>query len=261
MYEPRYQGLCILGRSQSRMNLIVQAAAEYGIPLKDESVDLVIVDPPFNLGKKYGSGLNDHWNEQKDYVAWAQKWIAECARVLKSTGSIYLFNRPENNAYLLPIVETYFVFRRWITWGFPVNMGHSKTNYTRAQYSILFATKSDTYTFNRDAILMPYRNPTDKRIQKLVAEGSGGRARYDWITDIDIVKNVSSEKQSDFINQIPEALLSVFIGASSNEGDTVMDCCSGSFSTSATALKLGRSAVGIDIAIQNCLIGKRRTHV
>ena len=221
----------------------------------------MIVDPPFNLAKKYGSGLKDNFGSDDEYTEWAQQWIFECYRVLKPTGSIYLFNRPENNALLYPWVRDWFKFRRWITWGFPVNMGHSKTNYTRAQYSILFATKSDDYTFNRDAILMPYKNPTDKRIMALTAAGSKGRARYDWITDIDIVKNVSKEKQSDFINQIPEELLKIFIGASSNEGDIVMDCCSGSFSTSSAALQLQRSAIGIDIAMRHCLIGKNRTKV
>ena len=67
--------------------------------IPDESIDLVITDPPFNIGKKYDGNYNDHLKFE-EYLAWCYKWLDELARVIKIGGSLYIFNYPENNAYL-----------------------------------------------------------------------------------------------------------------------------------------------------------------
>ena len=72
--------------------------------MEDESVNLIITDPPFNIGKKYDSPFKDN-KEKTEYIDWCKEWITECIRILKSKGSLYLFNYPENNAYLLPFLD------------------------------------------------------------------------------------------------------------------------------------------------------------
>jgi site-specific DNA-methyltransferase (adenine-specific) len=223
--------------------------------MPSESVDLVVTDPPFNIGKKYGGVYNDRRNAS-EYLEWCKKWLTECIRVLKPTGSLYLFNYPENNAYLLPFLQEKMIFKRWMTWHYPTNTGHSKTNFTRTQHSILFCTKTNKAVFNRDAIAEPYKNPTDKRIIERLENGSKGRAPYD-VFHFNLVKNVSKDK-TEHPCQIPVGLIRIFIKASSNEGDLVLDPFGGSFSTSVAAKELNRNSISIDINPRYVSIGQKR---
>jgi len=147
------------------------------------------------------------------------------------------------------------MFKRWITWHYPINIGHSPKNYTRSQRSILFCVKGENYKFNRDDIAVPYRNPNDKRIKNLIKSGSKGRAPYD-VFQFNIVKNVSREKTKHPC-QIPQKFLEVLIKASSDKGDTVLDPFAGSFSTCLTAMRLGRNSIGIDINPEFVEIGRK----
>jgi DNA modification methylase len=223
--------------------------------LPRESIDLIITDPPYNVGIDYGV-YKDEPSRQKEYMDWCKSWLDECIRLLKRESSFYLFNYPENNAKLLPFLEEKLDFRRWLTWHYPINIGHSPKNYTRAQRSILFLTKGDNYTFNREDIAVPYKNPTDKRIQERIKNGSNGRAPYDTF-EFNIVKNVSKDK-TNHPCQIPTRLLEIFIKASSNQGDWVLDPFAGSFSTSTIAKELDRNSVGIDINPEYVEIGRHR---
>jgi len=217
-------------------------------------VTLIIADPPYNRGINYGVYRDKM--PQEEYFEWCKEWLERCVRILSDDGSLYVFNYPENNAKLLPFIEEKLIFKRWLTWHYPINIGHSKKNYTRSQRSILFCVKSLKYKFNRDDISLPYRNPNDKRIKQRLKKGSRGRAPYD-VFCFNIVKNVSREK-TEHPCQIPEKLLEIFIRASSDIGDTVLDPFAGSFSTSVVAAKLGRSSIGIDISQEFCEIGKER---
>jgi site-specific DNA-methyltransferase (adenine-specific) len=62
----------------------------------EQSVDLVFADPPFNLGKDYGTGVNDSLKD-KEYLRWCERWIAEGVRVLKPGGAFFLWNLPRWN--------------------------------------------------------------------------------------------------------------------------------------------------------------------
>lgn len=186
------------------------------------------------------------------------------ARVLTDDGSLYLINYPEVNAYCMPLLDqTGLIFRRWLTWHYPSNIGHSKTNYTRTQRSILFYTKSMKNTFNKDAIVQPYKNPDVGKIKKLIAEGKKGRTPYDGLEEKDLfeifneempdflnfnlLKNVSKDREEKHPCQLPLPLLKVFVKASSNKGDIVLDCYAGTFTTNKAAKDLGRKSIGIEI--------------
>jgi len=110
--------------------------------IPEKSIRVVITDPPYNIGLSY--------NRFKDRKPWKKYYeelierVKEIKRILKDDGSLYLVNYPELNARILPILEDElgFVFKRWLTWHYPSNIGHSKTNFTRSQRSILFMTKT-----------------------------------------------------------------------------------------------------------------------
>jgi len=220
-----------------------------------KSIDVVITDPPFNIGKDYGGIYNDRM-KFSEYIEWCKKWLTECIRLLKDDGSLYLFNYPENNAHILPFLQEKVNFKRWMTWHYPTNTGHSKSNFTRTQHSILFFTKTDKHKFNRDAVAEPYKNPADKRIKERMKNGSTGRAPYD-VFHFNLVKNVSKDKTSHPC-QIPVPLLKIFIKASTYKGDWVLDPFAGSFSTCAASKELGRNSIGIDINPKYVKIGVAR---
>jgi len=221
--------------------------------MASETVDLVITDPPFNIGYKYDS-YEDNLSKE-DYIKWCESWLTECIRLMKDGASLYLINYPENNAYILPFLEKNLTFKRWITWHYPTNIGQSKTNYTRSQHSILFCVKGDSpKTFNSKDIAVPYCNPNDKRIKKLVESGSMGKTPYDVFV-VNRVKNVSKEKTAHPC-QIPIDLISVFVKASSNPNDVVLDPFGGSFSTAKTCSLLGRKSISIEMDKKYYEIGR-----
>ncbi len=207
-------------------------------------IDLIITDPPFNIGKKYDS-YNDNL-KFAEYLNWCYTWLDECIRLLAPQGSLYLFNYPENNAYLKVFLDKIMKFRRWLTWHYHTNTGHSKRNYTRTQHAILFYTKTDEYVFNKEDIAQPYKNPNDKRIQKQMALGRRGTGPYD-VFIFNMVKNVSKEK-TKHVAQLPLALVETFVKASSNPGQLVFDPFMGSGTTAVAAKKNGRKYIGCEIS-------------
>jgi len=223
--------------------------------LEDESVDLIVTDPPFNIGKKYNSYADKRSKE--DYLAWCENWLIECVRVLKEGGALYLFNYPENNAYLMPFLDRHLTFKRWMTWHYPTNTGMSPTNFTRTQHTILFYIKGKKpNVFNKNDIAEPYRNPNDKRIKERIKNGSKGKTPYD-VFQFNLVKNVSKDK-TEHPCQIPVKLLEIFIKASSNKGDLVLDPFGGSFSTAHACENLKRNSINIELDKNYCKIGRDR---
>ena len=242
-------------KMETEHNIINGDSVEELKKLKDGSVDLIVTDPPFNIGKKYNSYADN--KSKEEYLNWCESWLKECVRVLREGGALYLFNYPENNAYLMPFLDKHLTFKRWMAWHYPVNTGMSPTNFTRSQHSILFYIKGEKpKVFNKDDIAEPYRNPTDKRIKERIANGSKGKTTYD-VFQFNLVKNVSKDKTAHPC-QIPVPLLEIFIKASSNKGDLVLDPFGGSFSTAHACKKLGRHSISIELDKNYCEIGKKR---
>jgi len=243
--------------------------------IPSNSIDLIITDPPYNAGLDYGPYYRDR-KDRNAYFEESKIWLKECARILSNTGSLYLINYPENNARLLPFIEDELKlkFRRWITWHYPTNIGHSKKNFTRSQRSILFFTKTDDYTFNRQNIIQHYKNPEVKKIKDRIENGSKGRASYDLlrfldlielskgmidVLDINLLKNISKDRfNKKHPCQLPLALLRILVKVSSNEGDIILDPFAGTFTLSAVAAELKRNSVGIEINPNYVKLGLKR---
>lgn len=191
--------------------------------LEPKSVDLIITDPPYNIGVNYGKYSND---KKKDYGGWCLKWIKQCEGVLKDRGSFYVIHYPENAADILLLAgrHTKFRLRRWLSWHYPTNIGHSKKNWTKSHRAVLFFTKEQPYKFN-------------------LKEGD---EILDFL-EINLVKNTSKEKVQGFPNQIPEKLVSLLIELSSDEGDLVLDPFAGSGTTLACAKRMKRNYLGFEI--------------
>jgi DNA modification methylase len=256
---------------------------------------LVITDPPYNKGLDYGKKFDDRkpWPE---YYAEIKKILFNIPRILSEKGSFYLISYPEINARLLPFLEEELGlnYRRWITWHYPTNIGHSYKNFTRSQRSILFFTKQKNgYIFNRDPYLIqPYKNPTAPVIKERLKNGSKGRTSYDAlkltdlyelnklaadVQEIDLLKNNSPErlrnlgskfisfdydvkklKKADHPCQLPLSLLELLINVSSQKDSIVFDPFAGTFTTSAAAVRLGRNSIGIELNKKFLRFGVKR---
>lgn len=238
------------------------------------SIDLIITDPQYNRGLPYGIAKDRM--KKEDYYDWCRNWLAKCAKVLSQKGSFYLISYPENNARLLSFIEDELKlkFKRWITWHYPTNIGHSKRNYTRAQRSILFFVKSDKYIFNKQYIIQQYKNPTVTKIKERIQKGSKGRGSYDLlrfldlielsrgmidVMDINLLKNTAKDRfTGKHPCQLPLELLRIFVKVSSNKGAILLDPFAGTFTLSAVAAELGRHSIGIEINPDYVKLGLRR---
>lgn len=126
--------------------------------LTDNSIDLAIVDPPYNMHK---CDWDKFANEQA-YFDFTFKWIDLLLPKINSNGSLYLFNTAYNSAVILNYLRHKEIeFKNWITWYKKDGLSATKKKYVNSQETILFFTKSNSYTFNYNDIRIPYSS-TDR---------------------------------------------------------------------------------------------------
>lgn len=219
-------------------------------------VDLLIVDPPYNLAKDYhGNKFNAVGREE--YREYTIKWVREVLPLLKKTASIYVCCDWRSSLIIGDVLQEYFLVQNRITWQREKGRG-AKSNWKNGMEDIWFATVSRDYTFHLDEVkvrkrvLAPYRvdgNPKDWE------ETDEGRFRNtcpsNFWDDISI-PYWSMPENTAHPTQKPEKLLAKLLLASSSKGDVVLDPFAGSGTTAVVAKKLGRKFVAIE---QNPLYG------
>ena len=227
--------------------------------LPDESMDTIFADPDYNVGVVYeGKNYTTKFN---DYIESMVAWARECCRVLKPTGNFFIINYPKNNSYLRVryLDEAFYDVHDYV-WVYKTNIGQSPHHFTTAHRSILHCVKSPHNHFYKEAVAVPYQNPTDKRIRKLIEEGSPGRMPYSWleteptpVSEVDrswfeynLVKNVGKNK-SFHSCQIPEALSEMLFKATCKKGDTVLTLFGGAGSELVVCQRLGLNWVSAEL--------------
>lgn len=212
--------------------------------LPDNSIDMIFGDPDYNVGINYaGAKYTKKWN---DYIDWYIALARECMRVLKPDGNLFMLNYPKQNAYLrVKYLDENAYSVNDYAWVYNSNVGMSKNKFTTAHRSLLHVTKSKNNKFYKDAVAVPYQNPTDKRIMQNIANGSKGRMPYSWFY-FDLVKNVSKEKTFHSC-QIPQKLVEMLIKATTVENDVVQILFGGSGGEIVLAKTLGRRFISSEI--------------
>jgi site-specific DNA-methyltransferase (adenine-specific) len=138
-----------------------------------------------------------------------------------------MINYPKQNAYLRVQYLDAAACRVFdYVWVYNTNVGHSPKRFTTAHRSVLHATKTPYNNFYKNQVALPYQNPHDRRIQKLIQSGSPGRMPYSWWY-YDMVKNVSREKTLHPC-QIPCGLFTMLVNAATKENDIVFVLFGGS---------------------------------
>lgn len=229
--------------------------------LPDSSVDLVFVDPPYNIGYDY-----DEYDDKQppdQYYDWCGRWMEHIYYALKPYGSFWLMIGDEWAAELKVLAREHeFHLRSWIVWHY--TFGVNCTNkFTRSHAHLFYFTKHQRrFTFNADAI----RVPSARQIVYNDKRGNPeGRLPDDtWIlrpqerptlfpADSDTwyiprIAGTFNQRVKNAPNQLPEQLLGRIIRSCSNEGDLVVDPMSGTATTLVVAKKLGRNYLGCDLS-------------
>jgi len=231
--------------------------------LPENFVDLLFVDPPYNLTKEFNSNKFREMSLD-EYEKWFDSWLDPLRKILKPNASIYVCGDWKSSSPIFRVLSKYFKVQNRITWEREKGRG-AKSNWKNCSEDIWFATVSDDFVFNSDDVMLkrkvvaPYRDDNGKPKDWYQENDGNYRLTYPsnlW-TDI-TVPFWSMPENTDHPTQKPEKLLAKIILASSKEGDFVFDPFLGSGTTSVVAKKLGRKYCGIEIDEFYCCLAEKR---
>lgn len=221
--------------------------------IPEESVDLVVTSPPYNLGKEYESrrALEVYLDEQKAV-------IEKCVRALKKTGSVFwqvgAYSDKAKGALVpldirfFPIFESYgLIPKNRIIWARQHGL-HATRKFSCRHETILWFTKSEDHVFNLDAIRVPQKwqnkkGYTDKDRGELTCNPLGKNPGDIWL-----FRNVKHNHEEQTIHpcQFPEDLISRIVLATTNAGNLVFDPYMGAGTVAVVARDLGRHYLGAE---------------
>lgn len=231
--------------------------------LPPQFVDLLILDPPYNLAKNY-NGRAFGKSDPEEYQAWFARVVDLLEPTLKPDATIYVCADWRTSMLVGPVLDERFKVRNRITWEREKGRG-SKTNWKNNTEDIWFCTKSDSYTFDvetvklRRRVVAPYtdQNGTPKDWTK----SKDGNFRMTHPSNIWTDLTVpfwSMPENTDHPTQKPEKLIAKLILASSEPNDFVLDPFLGSGTTAAVCKKLDRRFFGIELDEEYCCWAQKR---
>lgn len=231
--------------------------------LPPQTVDLLIVDPPYNLPKVFNESTFKR-QPIETYEEWLHGWASIVAPLLKPSASIYVCSEWRSSGSVQRVLERYFVVHNRITWEREKGRGALR-NWKNCSEDIWFCTVGNDYSFDVDAVklkrkvIAPYRD-ADGSPKDWTQESHGAfRLTHPsnlW-TDIS-VPFWSMPENTEHPTQKPEKLVAKLILASSKPGDLVLDPFLGSGTTSVVAKKLDRRFIGIEREELYCLLAEKR---
>jgi site-specific DNA-methyltransferase (adenine-specific) len=230
--------------------------------LPSKSIDLLFVDPPYNMAKNFnGSKFNKLSID--NYTEYLNSWLSKIKRILKDNASVYICGDYYSSTSIHLAGNKYFNLLNRITWQRERGRG-AQANWKNSTEDIWFFSVSKEYKFYVDRVkekrkvIAPYKVDGKPKDWMETDEGNF-RITYPsniW-TDLS-VPYWSMPENTDHPTQKPEKLLAKIILASSDVGDVIFDPFLGSGTTSVVAKKLGRNYIGIEQdLIYSCLTEKR----
>jgi site-specific DNA-methyltransferase (adenine-specific) len=242
---------------------VVGDCCEWFSVLPLEHVDLLFLDPPYNLTKDF-NGRRFSRTSVDEYTRWLADLLARMRPLLKRTATVYICGDWLSSPSIFAAATEHFIVRNRITWEREKGRGASR-NWKNASEDIWFCTVSDDFTFNVDAVklrrrvLAPYtdQHGLPKDWNQTSAGGFRDTHPSNLWTDI-TVPFWSMPENTDHPTQKSEKLLAKLMLASTSTGDFVLDPFLGSGTTSVVAKKLGRRCLGIEIDEDYCLLAAKR---
>lgn len=231
--------------------------------IKDESVDTVFADPPFNLGKKYGGKTNDRRTEQ-EYLSWSQKWLQECMRVLKPGGSFFLYNLPKWNILLGAfLLQQGMEFRHWIAIELNACLPIPGRLYP-SHYSLLYYTKGKPKIFRKIRTPIQRCRHCGEEVKdygghRHAMNPKGVNLKDVW-TDIPPVRHWKFKSKNRKANALSTKILDRVIELSTVPGDLVLDPFGGSGTTFVVCEQKKRHWLGVEIDFAQDIIDRLESY-
>jgi len=236
-------------------NKVVVGKVENILPkIEDCSIDLIIADPPFNKGKHY-DGYDDNMSEE-DYMNWVDAWIKEGFRVLKDTGSFWIYCPSSLLGNFQTIGKQYGMWQNTVCWNYIYGSVPDEKRLPKIWSAWLFFSKTDKFQFFAEF---------HKSIESITTRRKNINSKFSDVWD-DIPKLVGGylaqsevllypkTKKRICVYQLPILLLKRIIGLCSQEGDLVLDLFSHSGTTSTAAKIMNRNYLAIDQSKKYCEI-------
>jgi len=249
---------------ESLTDRIVNQDLEHALPfLPTGFVDLLILDPPYNLTKNY-NGHVFRSRDSENYIAWFGRMLSSLLPLLRPEASLYVCSDWKTSNLIFPVLDKYLHVRNRITWEREKGRG-AKTNWKNNTEDIWFCTVGNDYCFNvgdvklKRRVIAPYRSDDGK--PKDWEESQNGNYRLTHPSNLwsDItIPFWSMPENTDHPTQKPEKLIAKLVLASSNPGDFVFDPFLGSGATAVVARKLKRRFCGIELNLEYCCWAAKR---
>jgi len=217
------------------------------------SIDLVVTDPPYCLGKDYGNDSDKL--KPKQYLEWSKNWIDAVIPKIKNTGSFYIFLTWQHSPEIFSYMKRKLIMINEIIWDRKVpSMGGSTRKFSSVHDNIGFFVKSKDYYFNIDAIRIPYDEETKKARTRSIFVGEK------WLEigynpkDLWSVSRIHAEdpERENHPTQKPLEIVERIIKASCPEQGIVLDPFMGSGTTAVACVKLKRNYIGFEINPKYC---------
>jgi len=244
----------------SYINKIFNEDALTGIKkIPDNSLDLIIADPPYCLGKDYGNESDKM--DPKEYLDWTYKWIDAVLPKLKDTGSFYIFLTWRYCPEIFSYMKKNMIMLNEIIWDRRVpSMGGSTRSYTSVHDTIGFFAKSKGYYFDLDSIRIPYDEETKKARTRSIFVGKkwleiGYNPKDVW--SVPRLHKQDPERENH-PTQKPLDIISRMVLASCPKNGLVLDPFMGSGTTAEACKMHKRNYVGFELNPDYCRIIEKR---
>ena len=231
--------------------------------LPDESIDLVVTSPPYNIGKEY-----ENVRPLEAYLSWCESWINELHRILKPTGGFWLnlgYLSIPGQAKAIPI--PYLLWNRIpfflvqeIVWNYGAGVAGRRFFSPRNEKFLWYVKNPDHYTFNLDAVRDPnVKYPNQRKHGKLRVNPLGKNPTDVWrFPKVTSGAKRSSKERTSHPAQFPEAVIHRIVRVSSHDGDVVLDPFAGAGTTLVVSKKDNRRSLGIEIREDYCALAASR---
>lgn len=235
--------------TKSLHGLCIQDAVKFLKTMPDSSVQLILVDPPYNLDL-------DYWDTFNDYLDWAKTWLDEIFRVLKSSGNCVIFGgfqyQDLKKGDLLEILHytrhnTKLRFTNLVIWYYKNGMSAHRFFANRHEEAV-WLSKTKKYYFDLDSVRAPYDPIAKKaalRDKRLNPENVEKGKNPTNVWEIGRL-NGNSKERVGHPTQKPVELIRRFVKALSYKGSIVLDFFAGSGTTGRVCIEEGRHSIMVD---------------
>jgi len=219
--------------------------------IPDATADLIIADPPYNLGKDREFGEGAFQPNRGLWLAWCKEWLGECSRILKPSGNLFVYAIHHNACFLQThLYDLGLIYRRQIIWNYENGWSKYKLGPACHYEPLLWFAHQHDSTFH--VIREPYKS-TERLKHKITKNGKtwtphpDGRQAGDVWRFPTLAGRRFAKERTGHPTQKPEALSRRIVEHFSNPGDLVVVPFVGSGSECVAALQCGRRFVGTEI--------------